>query len=148
MKKVINHTPLITLKRKKTPFQKILIRTSKDIFNFVKNFYYDDLDLFESFFIVMLNAGNETIGFAKIGQGGISQATVDVRLIMKFSIDSLCSSIICCHNHPSGRILPSDNDVELTSKIKNASQFFNIKFLDHLIITEENYYSFADEGKI
>ena len=81
-----------------------------------------------------------------ISSGGISGTVIDVRLLLKPALDLLASGIILVHNHPSGNLQPSHQDIEITHKIKNAAQYFDIQVIDHLIITETQYKSFADEG--
>jgi DNA repair protein RadC len=82
----------------------------------------------------------------KLSQGGISGTVTDVRIVMKKAIECLASGIIVCHNHPSGNLNPSDSDTKITQKIKEAGNLMDIQLLDHLIISEKDYYSFADNG--
>ncbi len=100
----------------------------------------------EEFWIILLNRGNKVISTQKISQGGISGTVIDVRLILKSALDQLASSIILCHNHPSGNIKPSHQDIRITQKLKEAGKVMDIPVLDHIIVTENGYYSFADEG--
>jgi len=102
----------------------------------------------EEFWVLLLNRSNKVITKFKISQGGVSGTVIDVRIILKPAIENLASSIILCHNHPSGNIYPSDADEKITGKISEAAGTMDIKVLDHLIITDENYFSFADEGKL
>ncbi|MEG2071490.1 MAG: JAB domain-containing protein, partial [Bacteroidales bacterium] len=81
-----------------------------------------------------------------IGRGGITSTTVDIRLIMRIAIESFATGIILCHNHPSGEVTPSKQDIQLTNQIKKAADFFNITVVDHLIINKNHYYSFHQEG--
>lgn len=138
----------IKLKKIKSDFVKVKITDSKSSYECIKNFYYDDIDIFESFFILLLNRNNNTIGFAKISQGGVSGTVCDIKIILKYAIDTLCSSIIISHNHPSGNTQPSSQDDLITKKVKEALSIFDISLLDHIIITSESYFSYADEGKI
>lgn len=138
--------PEITLKKVKSDYVKCKIQSSKDAFSCIKQFYYDDLHIYESFFILLLNIANNTIGYAKISQGGVSGTVVDNKLIAKYALDSFASSIILAHNHPSEGVQPSQSDLKLTRKIKDAMEILDIKVLDHIILGEEIYYSFADEG--
>ena len=134
------------LKKIQTNFQKVQIKESKIGYEFIKQFFGDDIEIFESFFILLLNRNNQTIGYAKISQGGISGTVVDIRLIAKYAVESLCSSVILAHNHPSGNINPSEQDKNITSKVKEALNMFEISVIDHIILTSESYYSFADNG--
>ena len=95
-----------------------------------------------------MSRANKIIDKQLIGRGGISETTADIKLIFKKSIESLASGIILAHNHPSGNLKPSQSDINLTNKIIEASKLMDIKVLDHLIIGDGNYYSFADEGII
>jgi DNA repair protein RadC len=100
----------------------------------------------EEFWILMLNRSNCIIDKYKISQGGIAGTVIDVRLILKTAIDKLASSIILCHNHPSGNLMPSEADQQITKKLNEASQLVDVKVLDHIIIGGAAYYSFLDEG--
>jgi len=122
------------------------IQSSNDVFS-IFNPILSDLR-YEEFWLIYLNRSNRIISRSKISQGGISGTITDVRLIMKRALELLASSIIICHNHPSGNKEPSEADKRITSKIKEASSLFDISLLDHLIIAENEYFSFADNGII
>jgi len=100
----------------------------------------------EEFWVMLLNRGNKIIDSFMISQGGISGTVIDVRIILKPAIEKLASSIILCHNHPSGTMQASDADMKITKKIKNAAEMLDITVLDHIIIGQNKYLSFADEG--
>lgn len=100
----------------------------------------------EEFWILFLNRSNKVINRMKLSQGGVSGTVTDVRMVMKRAIECLASGIIVCHNHPSGNLNPSDADTKITQKIKDAGMLMDIQLLDHLIITDREYYSFADNG--
>ena len=100
----------------------------------------------EVFAILFLNRANKVNHFEIISEGGITGTIADPRIILKKALEEDATSIILCHNHPSGSIKPSRADEELTSKIKEAARYFDIKVLDHVIVSEDGYYSFADEG--
>jgi DNA repair protein RadC len=102
----------------------------------------------EEFWILFLNRSNRVIGRMKLSQGGVSGTVTDVRMIMKKAIEYLASGIIVCHNHPSGNLNPSEADSKITQKIKEAGSLMDIQLLDHLIISDKDYYSFADNGLI
>lgn len=122
------------------------IRCSSDLYHF---FFANMVDLaHEEFWAVLLNQSNRIVDTIKISQGGISSTFVDVRLVIKPAVERLASAIALCHNHPSGNLFPSAADDELTKKIKNAAGLFDIRLLDHLILHEEGYYSYADEGRL
>lgn len=137
-----------TLKVTKQDFSIEKVNSSETSYNFAKKFYHDDINIYESCFIILLNRANNVTGYAKISQGGICGTIVDKKLICKYAIDALASAVILVHNHPSGNLNPSREDENLTKATREALRLFDIHLLDHLIITEEGYYSFADEGKV
>jgi DNA repair protein RadC len=102
----------------------------------------------EEFWILLLNRNNLVIDKMMVSQGGLSGTVIDVRIILKMALDKLACSIILCHNHPSGNLIPSEADKEITKKIKEAGKYMDIPVLDHLIIGNDSYFSFADEGLI
>lgn len=128
--------------------EKVKIDSSEVAAKYVRQFFYDDIEVYESFFILMLNRSNSTIGWAKISQGGIDSTVVDSILVAKFCIDKLAKGVVLCHNHPSGELRPSDADIRITKQISNALQLLGIKVQDHIILTSESYYSFLDNGDI
>ena len=138
----------LELKAKKTPssFEKVKIISSNDAFKVIKQFYFDDIDIFESFFILCLNRNNQTIAYAKISQGGVAGTVVDIKIIAKYAIDCLASGVILAHNHPSGNLKPSNEDLAITKRIKEGLKILDISVLDHLILTSQGYLSFGDEG--
>ncbi|WP_456314047.1 RadC family protein [Pseudomonas shirazensis] len=100
----------------------------------------------EEFWVLFLNNSNKVISKSQLSKGGISGTIVDVRLVFKLALEIGATSLILCHNHPSGALHPSDADKQITKKIKMAGDSLDVKILDHLIITETKYYSFVDEG--
>jgi DNA repair protein RadC len=102
----------------------------------------------EEFWILLLNRSNKIIDRFKISQGGVSGTVIDVRLILKAAIEKLASSIILCHNHPSGNKMPSDADDSITQKLIDGGKLLDIKVLDHIIIADTQFFSYADEGKL
>jgi DNA repair protein RadC len=102
----------------------------------------------EIFAVVFLNRANKIIHFEIVSSGGITGTVADPRIILKKALEEEAVSLILCHNHPSGSLKPSRADEELTLKIKEAARFFDIKVLDHVIVSSEGYFSFADEGLI
>ena len=100
----------------------------------------------EEFWVLYLNNSNKVIAKKQLSKGGITATMVDVRLLFKKAVELAIVGIIVCHNHPSGKIKPSKSDELLTQKIKEAGQTLDIKLLDHLIITQKDYFSFADNG--
>ncbi len=103
---------------------------------------------YEQFVIILLNRANQVIRTLSISDGGISGTIVDPKKVFKMALEANASSIILGHNHPSGQVIPSDADIALTRKLKDAGALLELPVLDHLIIGDEKYYSFADEGRI
>jgi DNA repair protein RadC len=100
----------------------------------------------EVFAVIFLNQANRVNHFEVVSEGGITGTVADPRLILKKALDSHAVSIILCHNHPSGNLKPSKADEELTIKIREAARFFDIKVIDHIIVSHDGFFSFADEG--
>ena len=100
----------------------------------------------EEFWIIYLNNSNKVISKSQLSKGGITGTLVDVRIVFKTALEMGATGLILCHNHPSGTLIPSDADKQITRKLKLAGDSLEIKVLDHLIVTEKNYFSFADEG--
>jgi DNA repair protein RadC len=122
------------------------IKCSRDVFDIIGPMLSDLSH--EEFWIVFLNRSNKVINTMKLSQGGVSGTVTDVRIILKKAIEILASGIIVCHNHPSGNLNPSEADNKITLKIKEAGQLMDIQLLDHLIICDGDYYSFADNGTL
>lgn len=139
---------LFELKANKTDFPRVKITSSRDAADFIRQFYSDDIEIYESFFLLLLNRANVTIGYAKISQGGITGTVVDIKIIAKYAVDSLASGVILSHNHPSGNLAPSQADEKFTKQAINALQLLEVKVVDHVILTADNYYSFMDNGQI
>ena len=149
MKTYKENLPEITLKYKSGEQKKVKITKSKDSFDVMRLFFdQDTLELTESVIALFLNRSNNTIGWIKISQGGISGTVIDIRLVLATALKCAASGIIMAHNHPSGNKQPSHNDITITNKLKDAGNIMDIRLLDHLIITESEYYSMADEGLI
>lgn len=124
--------------------QKESITSSADVATYLQTLFKDHQH--EVFAVLFLNQANKINHFQIISEGGITGTVADPRIILKKALEENAVSLILCHNHPSGSLKPSKADEELTKKIKEAARFFDIKVLDHLIVSEEGYYSFADEG--
>jgi DNA repair protein RadC len=122
------------------------IKTSKDVADIFQPIMGDLQH--EEFWIIFLNRSNRVIGKMKLSQGGISGTVTDVRLVLKKGIELLASGIIACHNHPSGNTQPSESDSRITRKLKESGSVIDIQLLDHVIITDKEYYSFADNGTL
>ena len=123
-----------------------VVKSSKDIYHLL---LADLSDLItEEFWVVFLNHRNKIIGKQKISAGGLTATVVDIRILFKHAIERLATSIILAHNHPSGTLKPSQADIQLTNKIKEAGKVLDVQLLDHLIIADTGYYSFVDEGRL
>jgi DNA repair protein RadC len=135
------------LGRRKTrseTLDKLQIRSSMDAFTYMGT-YVSDLQ-YEEYRVIYMNRANRIERAEKISQGGVSGTVTDVRLIVKRGIELLASGMILCHNHPSGNTSPSDSDIRITQKIKEAASLFDMQVLDHIIVSGKDYYSFADSG--
>jgi len=122
------------------------ISSSKDVFEYLLP-VLDDKP-YEEFWIVLLSQSNKILSRELISSGGLTGASADPRKIFKIALDKLAASIILAHNHPSGNLQASESDIAITQKISNAGKLLDIKVLDHLIIGDSKYYSFADDGKL
>ncbi len=100
----------------------------------------------EEFWVLFLNNSNKVIRKEQLSKGGITGTVVDIRLILKLALEHSALSIILSHNHPSGKLLPSESDIEITQRLKLAARQLEMSVIDHIIVTENGYYSFADEG--
>lgn len=122
------------------------IKCSKDVKDLLLPYFIDLLH--EEFFCIFLNRANKVIKIEQISKGGISGTVTDVRIILKNAVLYTASGIIVAHNHPSGNLNPSESDTKITQKIKEAGNLMDVQLLDHIIIANEDYYSFADNGLI
>lgn len=125
---------------------KSVIKSSNDIAEYLRITLKDNQS--EVFAVVFLNKANKINNFEIISKGGITGTVADPRIILKKALESDATSIVLCHNHPSGNLKPSKADEELTTKIKEAAKYFDILVMDHIIVSEDGYYSFADEGML
>lgn len=122
------------------------IRSSNDVHEYVKHLF-EDLD-HEEFHIVILSRSNKVKSLELISKGGISGTVADGKLIFKKALEQTASAIILCHNHPSGNLQPSTSDIDLTKKLSEFGKFIDLSVLDHLIVTDKSFFSFADEGML
>lgn len=133
-------------RRQASVIEKKKVTSSNDAFDYL-SIYLSDL-LHEEFWVIFLNRANEIISHKIIGEGGATSTVVDVKKIARLAIDHHATGLILAHNHPSGNLRPSEQDMDLTRKIKNALELFDISVLDHLIVCSSKFYSFADEGEM
>ena len=126
--------------------EKDKIGGSKDAFQILQ-LKLEDLP-HEEFWVILLNRANKVIDIKLIGRGGVSSTVVDSKVIFSFALESLASGIILAHNHPSGNLKPSNSDIRLTKKLVDAGKILEVPILDHIIVGDNDYFSFADEGLI
>jgi DNA repair protein RadC len=128
--------------------ERLQVKCSKDAFDkFMGNWDLDSIEHIEEFKLLLMNRSNSVLGILPVSKGGLSGTVTDVRLIFQGAIKANASGIIVCHNHPSGNLNPSESDIKITQKIKEAGNLMDIQLLDHLILTMDgSYYSFADNG--
>lgn len=124
--------------------EKPVVASSSDVALYLQSLLKDHQH--EVFAVLFLNRANKINHFEIISQGGITGTVADPRIILKKALEQNAVSLVLCHNHPSGSLKPSRADEELTAKIKEAAAYLDIKVLDHIIVSEDGYYSFADEG--
>lgn len=139
----------VELTYKLTTRNKNKVSSSADTYQILlPTFKEGTIDYKEYFKVLYLNQANQVLGFTQISEGGITETSVDVRVILQAALLTNSVSLILAHNHPSGNLKPSKQDLELTQSIKEAAELMRIRVLDHIILTSEKYYSFADEGEI
>jgi DNA repair protein RadC len=124
--------------------EKAVMTNSNDVANYLQSLLSDYRH--EVFAVLFLNRANKINHFEIVSEGGITGTVADPRIILKKALEEDAVGLILCHNHPSGSLKPSNADLELTKKIKEAAKFFDIKVMDHLIVSDAGYYSFSDEG--
>ena len=140
----------LTYKPKVKASERMGIYSSNDTYQLLKENFYDadTIEYRESFKIVLLNRANKVLGVTQVSEGGLNSTPVDIRIIMQAAILANASAIILSHNHPSGNLRPSSDDKSITAQINQAAKIMQLQILDHIILTSEDYYSFADEGLI
>jgi DNA repair protein RadC len=133
-------------RKEQDPEEKPKITSSKDAFDLLKG---EMMDLpKEEFWVLLMNRANRVIKKKRISEGGVSGTVADPKIIYKIALEELASGLIVAHNHPSGNLQASQSDLDLTKKLKEAGKFLEIQLLDHIIIANQKYLSFADEGMI
>lgn len=145
--KAISITSALEIGRRKSGQEipeKTTIGNSNDAYLILKN-KLSDLRT-EEFWTIFLNTSNKVVHVSQLTQGGINQSVVDVRVLFKTALDHFSTGVIIAHNHPSGSLKPSREDISITQKIKEAGKTLSIQLLDHLIITQDSYFSFSDAG--
>jgi len=124
-----------------------VIKNSADMATILRHFYDENtIELQEQFFVIYINRACRVLGVYKASVGGITGTVADPRLIMAMALKLASCYLILSHCHPSGNLIPSKADITLTQKLKQAAAFFDMKVLDHIILTSDEYMSFSDEG--
>ncbi len=125
------------------------VASSEDAYKYLLSTYKEGTICYKEYFkVLFLNQDNQVLGYTLISEGGITDTTVDVRVILQAALLTNSVAIILAHNHPSGNLKPSRQDMEITKKVRDAAQLMRIKVLDHIILTDAKYYSFADGGML
>ena len=125
------------------------VTCSEDVYKYMLSTYKKGTICYKEYFkVLFLNQANQILGYTLISEGGITETCADVRLIMQAALLTNSVALILAHNHPSGSMKPSRQDMEITKQVKDAARFMRITVTDHLILTDEGYYSFADEGQL
>lgn len=129
--------------------QRQKISNSQGAYEILTNLFPENtMDYRETFIVLYLNRANQVLGYSVISQGGTSSTTVDIKMVIQTALLANASCIMLAHNHPSGNLHPSSDDNKITNRIIEAARLFDITVLDHIIITNESYYSFTDNGNI
>ena len=129
--------------------QRPRVASSRQVYEvFAQTWDHDRIEFVEDFKVMLLSRANRVLGIVTISSGGTAGTVVDVKLVYAAAIKSNSSSVIIAHNHPSGNMRPSEQDKRLTQRIKQAGSILDIPVLDHVIMTADGYYSFADEGEL
>ncbi|CAA0193559.1 putative DNA repair protein [Tenacibaculum maritimum] len=127
--------------------EKLKVTNSKTSYDFLLACWNKStLELQEEFKVLLLNRNNQVLGIYPLSKGGTTSSIVDVKLLFSVALKCNAHGIILTHNHPSGSLIPSQSDKDITTKIINASKLLDVKILDHIIVTKNDYYSFADNG--
>ncbi len=124
--------------------EKVKLTSSSQVYTFIENTFLDLIH--EEFHVVLLNRANQFISIEHISSGGFSSTVVDAKIVFKKALEKNAHAMILCHNHPSGQLKPSIEDITLTKNLREFSKILDISILDHIIFTDNGYFSFADEG--
>ena len=149
MKKTLLNVSEIKVAYSTTDTPKVKIKSGDDAYDvLLASWNLNTIELQEEFKVLLLNRANEVLGIYPLSKGGITGTVVDQRLIFAVALKCNATGIIICHNHPSGKLLPSEADITLTKNIGKCADLLEINLLDHLIITKNGFYSFSNEGKL
>lgn len=151
MKEYKSPMPEITIKYKSGECKKVKVKNSEDSASvFRQIFNSDTIEYSEEFCVLFLNSANTTIGWSKLSSGGMTSTVVDVRVLLTQALLCGAVALMVAHNHPSGQLVPSNDDERVTRRIAAGCEAIGVQFLEHIILsgTDDKYYSFADNGKI
>ena len=139
----------LSYKTKVKPSQRPKISSSKDAYSILLESWDEDkLEFVEQFKVILLSRANRVLGIYEVSTGGVSGTVADPKLVFAAALKSNASAIILSHNHPSGNLNPSSADIALTKKIAEGGRLLEVPVIDHIIVTNNGYYSFADEGAL
>lgn len=139
----------VKLSYKPKNISKYKVTSSEDAYKYLLSTYKKGTICYKEYFkVLFLNQANQVLGYTLISEGGLTETTADVRLIFQAALLTNSVALILVHNHPSGNLRPSPEDIRLTKQVREASNFMRIKILDHIIISDTGYYSFTDEGML
>lgn len=139
--------PKISVKVSVTKGDKVTITSPEIAVDVMRSiFNADTISWTEEVIMVCLNRANDVIGYYKISSGGMTSSLIDPRVVMTVALQNAACSILLAHNHPSGNLKPSQSDIAITEKLKNACALLDVKLIDHLIVTSDGHYSFSDNG--
>ena len=139
----------VKLSYKPKNISKYKVTSSEDAYKYLLSTYKKGTICYKEYFkVLFLNQANQVLGYNLISGGGITETTADVRLIFQAALLTNSVALILAHNHPSGNLKPSPEDIRLTKQVREAAQILRIKVLDHIILSDTEYYSFADEGML
>lgn len=126
----------------------VKVRSSREVYNFLMGNVYDneEMDTYEMFYVMFMNNANKIVGVYRHSQGGMTGTLVDIRLVLVTALKMGAVSMILSHNHPSGTLIASQSDKLLTKKMQKGAETIDMKVLDHVIVTQDGYFSFADEN--
>jgi len=145
-KQAYSHEIKLSLIKSSTPVQKIKITESKTVEQYARDIYPVDIIHREAMVIIFLNQANETIGYTTLSIGGVCGTVVDNKLLFQAAFACNATQFIMVHNHPSGNLNPSQSDIKITKQVKECGKILALPLLDHVILTETDHYSFANEG--
>lgn len=136
----------VVYKPRRDAGERVQIYSSRDVYSYARRLFENFMLHHEEVWVMMLNSAMKVIGVSQVAKGGITETTVDVRIIFQTALMANATGIILIHNHPAGKLMPSLQDKGLTKKIEDAGKIMDIKLLDHIIVTQDGFFSFADEG--